>query len=209
MSKKQVIEPKEALDRLLEGNRRFVEGAHTHTERTAADYRSTLLAGQEPFAAVLACADSRTPPEHIFDAGLGELFVCRNAGNLLNLSTLGSMEFAVTHAGCPLAMVMGHSSCGALTAAVAAAKAPEEYLSHNIDEIVRRLWPSVLATKPETNDESKWVDDAAKKNVLRMYEEMLRQSPIIDARVKSGEMGVVGAWYDLSTGYVEVLKTTL
>lgn len=114
-SPKQQLTGKQALGRLLEGNKRFVAGTPHHPDHIT-DIRRGLVNGQEPLAAVLTCADSRVPPVDVFDQGLGDLFVVRVAGNLINDHILGSIEYAVSHLHTPLVMVMGHSSCGAVTA---------------------------------------------------------------------------------------------
>lgn len=209
MSKPATKAPQEALELLLEGNRRFLEGRMTHVNRVTADHREDLVDGQEPFAAVIGCADSRKPLEHIFDAGLGELFVCRNAGNLVDEVSLGSVEYAAAHTGCPLVVVLGHNNCGALGAAVTAAGDPDFHESPSIDEIIRRLLPAVLWARENEPDESKLVDTAAKKNVANGCRHIFERSPLLRKRVREGNLAVVGAWYDLGAGGVEVLMSTL
>jgi len=200
------MDPKEAIDKLLEGNERFVQGQLSHFERIGDDRRKELTTGQAPFAGVLTCADSRTPPEHIFDAGLGELFVCRNAGNLIDQATLGSLEYAVAHTGCPVVAVMGHNKCGAVGAAVAKARNPAMYETHNVDDIVMRLMPAVIATSLQAGvGDEEWVDAAAKRNVMDTCRKVVNQSSLLTRKVKEGQAAVVGLWYTLETGKVSVL----
>ncbi len=200
------MDPKEAIEKLFEGNERFVQDQLSHVQRTGDERRKELTGGQAPFAAVLACADSRTPPEHIFDAGLGELFVCRNAGNLIDQATLGSFEYAVAHTGCPVVAVMGHNKCGALGAAVAKAKNPALYETHNVDDIVMRLIPSVIATSLQAGmGDEEWIDAAAKRNVMDTCRKIVNQSALIAHKAKAGEAAVIGLWYNLGTGKVHTL----
>jgi carbonic anhydrase len=197
--------PREAKEKLIAGNRRYTENSLTSPQRMGEDRRRELTGGQSPFAAILCCADSRVPPEHIFDAALGELFVCRNAGNLIDEATLGSIEYAVAHTGCPLVCVMGHNSCGAVGAAVAAAKDPSLHETPNVDDIVRRLLPAVIATQKEGQSHTEWVNAAAVRNVKDSCGHTLQRSPLIEGKVDRGECAVVGAWYDLASGKVELL----
>lgn len=206
MTNTPTMDPKEALDKLLQGNERFVQGQSSHVQNIGEERREELTAGQSPFAAVLACADSRTPPEHIFDAGLGELFVCRNAGNLIDQATLGSFEYAVAHTGCPLVAVMGHNKCGAVGAAVAKAKNPAYYETHNVDDIVMRLMPAVIATSLQAGmGDGEWVDAAAKRNVMDTCRKIVNQSQLIAGKLQEGTVAVVGLWYDLGSGKTSLL----
>ncbi|MBU1626504.1 carbonic anhydrase [bacterium] len=204
-----MIEPKfsydKALEYLIAGNERFQKNELTHVKRIDGDTRNALIMGQSPIATILTCSDSRVPPQHIFDSGLGELFICRNAGNILGVITLGSIEYAVEFTFCPLIMVMGHNRCGAVTSASKVVKDPELSKSHNIDEIVRRLIPALLSTKDKAHDEENWIALAAKKNVENTCFNILKQSKIIHEKIKAGIVGVVGAWYDLESGKVEIL----
>jgi len=197
------MSPTDALNRLKEGNQRFSTNALSHTQRIDDARRQELTGGQAPYAAVLTCADSRTSPSHIFDGALGELFVCRNAGNLIDEVTLGSIEYAAAHTGCPLLCVLGHNKCGAVGAAVAAAKDPAAYETHNVDDIVRRLLPAVLATRGVSEDDGVWTDEAAKKNVQMVCEHVKQRSPLLRDLMDKGDFKVVGGFYDLGSGQVE------
>jgi len=196
---------KNALDILISGNERYQRNELTHITRIDDDTRNALKMGQSPIGTILTCSDSRVPPQHIFDSGLGELFICRNAGNILDVVTLGSIEYAVEFTGCPLIMVMGHNRCGAVSAALKVVKDPDISKSHNIDEIVRRLLPSVLSTREITENEEAWIDLAAKKNVENTCLNILKQSKIIREKIENNSLAVVGTWYELETGRVEIL----
>jgi len=189
----------------MEGNRRFYSDSLTHTWRVNTERRENLLAGQSPFAAVLGCADSRTPPEHIFDAGLGEVFVVRNAGNLVDPISVGSLEYAVEHTGCPLVCVMGHRHCGAMNATVAAARTPVSSGSPHVDVIIERAMPAVIAARQDRADNPEWADAASLMNVALGCREILRISGIIAKAVGSGSVGLAGLLYDVGTGRLEVI----
>jgi carbonic anhydrase len=206
MPKEPSLLPSDALKKLMEGNARFVAGAMSHDDRINDSLRKELSGGQAPFASILTCSDSRTSPAHLFDAGLGELFICRNAGNLLTDVDLGSFEYAAAHTGCPLLMVLGHSSCGAVGAAVASFQNPGRSESPHIDAIVRRILPSVIDARPEGGDTSGWVDAAAKQNVIAVCRQVTQRSDLLKDRIDAGRYRVVGAWYDLASGEVSIIE---
>lgn len=205
MSHGPSLPPQEALERLLEGNARYASGATTHAARLTAERRRELTGGQAPFASVLTCADSRTPPEHVFDAALGEIFVCRNAGNVLDDVVLGSFEYAAAHLGCPLLVVLGHDRCGAVGAAVSMVKDPAAHESPFVDEIARRLMPAVIATREGQRDDAAWTDAAARRNVTDVCRQVGQRSGLLRDRIARGHYRVVGAFYDLASGRVELL----
>jgi carbonic anhydrase len=188
----------EALARLKTGNTRFASGELTHP-RQSVERREALTAGQRPFAVVLACADSRTPPEVLFDQGLGDLFVVRVAGNVLNDDAIGSIEYAVTHLGAQLIVVLGHDQCGAVTAArdtiAAKAKAPG-----HIQSIVNAIRPAVKSTLGES------LDATIRANELDVTRALRSSAPILKEKVKAGTLTVVPANYDLKSGRVEFLE---
>ena len=196
-----------ALEILIAGNERYQKNEMTHITKINEEKRKELISDQNPFATILSCSDSRVSPEHIFDAAPGDLFVCRNAGNLLEPGIIGSMEYAVAHTGCPLIMVMGHSNCGAVNAAVNAFLNPDISESPNIDAIIRRMLPSVISIKNEKTDKKTWIYDAAKKNTENTCLNILKQSTIILNKVKEDSAALVGAMYDLETGKVEIILT--
>ena len=187
------------LEKLLEGNQRFVAGTMEHPNNSE-EARKGLLSGQEPYAVVLACADSRLPPVDIFDQGLGDLFVIRVAGNLLNDHVLGRIEYAVSHLHTPLVMVMGHTYCGAITAVAKGLKLTGHMAS---------LSPKIdIALKRANKLEGDLVDNAAKELALLTAASIARSEPIIGDLVKEGKVLVVASYYDLDSVKVSVLSSS-
>ena len=199
------MQPAEALRRLREGNQRFVLGKLTHASRVTPDYRTELLKGQEPFASILTCADSRVAVDHIFDVGLGEIFACQNAGNVLDDVTLGSIEYAAAHTGCPLLCVLGHTHCGAVKATIGVAHQPDAYESPNIDAIIRRMLPAVLQTRTEGGSDDAWARRAERRHVLNSCAQITQRSTLLAERIAWGHFKIIGGLYDLATGEVEFL----
>lgn len=185
-----------ALAQLKQGNARFSGNALTHPDQSAAR-RTEVAQGQHPFAVILTCADSRLSPEIIFDQGLGDLFVIRNAGNLLDDVVLGSIEYAVEHLHVPLVIVLGHSKCGAVSAAVAGGEAPG-----HIKSIVAALSPAVNMGQKKPGDA---VDNTVRIAAKLSAAALAVNEPIIGELVKAGKVKVVAARYDLATGQVEFL----
>lgn len=195
------ITPHEALDLLKDGNRRFLSDA-PYTPVMDRVHRLHLAAAQRPFAAYLSCSDSRVPPELLFERGLGELFIVRNAGNTLCATALGSLEFAVTQLQVPLIVVMGHEACGAVRAAVSVARGETAY-SGNVGKVLQSLLPAVLEADP-------WAEDlcnaAALCNVRRVVKELREEaSPALLEPQAAGRLMVVGAYYHLDSGRVDFL----
>jgi carbonic anhydrase len=190
------LTPDEALRKLMAGNARYVQNAASRPEQTP-ERRSQLTVGQHPFAVILGCSDSRVPPELVFDQGLGDLFVVRVAGNVLDDQGLGSMEYAVEHLHAPLIVVLGHSSCGAVKAAVSGEPAPG-----HIGAIVHALKPAVASTRGRPCDP---VANAVNANIQRVVGQLKAAKPILAERIRAGTLKVVGGRYDLSTGTVELL----
>jgi carbonic anhydrase len=190
------VAPDAALARLLAGNQRFVAGTATHPHQSAA-HRASLAEGQKPFAIVLTCADSRVAPELYFDQGLGDLFVLRNAGNVLDDHIVGSIEYAVEHLHVGLIVVVGHSKCGAVSAAVAGGHAPG-----HIHTIVDSIKPAVDAVKGQPGDPA---DLTVRAHARRVAEILGRLEPIVGAAVKAGHVKVVASRYELATGRIELL----
>ena len=187
----------EALQRLLAGNARYVAGTAIHPGQTL-ERRATLTKGQAPFAIVLACADSRVAPELFFDQGLGDLFVLRNAGNVLDDHTLGSMEYAVEHLHTRLIVVVGHEKCGAVSAAAAGGEAPG-----HLHSVMDALEPAIEEARKQPGD---LVENAVRANALRMAEILSHVEPILKPAAHDGRLTIVAARYDLTTGRVEILK---
>lgn len=184
-----------ALARLTEGNKRFVAGTATHPAQTAAR-RAETAQGQHPIAVVLTCADSRLSPEIIFDQGIGDLFVVRNAGNLADDHVLGSIEYAVEHLHVPLVIVLGHSKCGAVGAAVGGGEAPG-----HIKSIVASLAPAVgLGTKKPGDP----VENTVRVNAKLTAAAVAQAEPIISEFAKGGKVKVLAARYDIASGQVEI-----
>jgi carbonic anhydrase len=181
---------------LAAGNQRFVAGKCTHPNQNAAR-RAELAKAQHPMAAVLACSDSRVPPEIIFDRGMGDLFVIRVAGNTADDVALGSMEYAVEHLHTKVLMVLGHERCGAVSAAVAGGEAPG-----HIRSLVEALLPAVRAAKGRPGDT---IDNAVHINVEQVVAKVRASQPILAEAVKAGHVKLVGAYYDLDTGKVTIL----
>ncbi len=181
----------DALNKLIEGNKRYI--TDEECVGTTAELRLKLASGQQPFAIVLSCADSRVIPESIFDADAGEIFVIRVAGNVANTSTIASIEYAVAHIGCKLIMVLGHDSCGAVTAAVAGGDN-----GHNLNHLLCHITPSIH------NGESKEVNDVVKRNALTTAGNLKERSQIISDATSNG-LKIVGAYYDFKSGLVNVL----
>ena len=192
------VSPAEALARLKTGNQHFVANKLEHPRQTATR-RTELATSQHPFAVVLACADSRTSPELVFDQGLGDVFVVRVAGNVLNDETVGSIEYAVEHLGTQLIVVLGHERCGAVKAARETIAAKAEAPGH-IQSLVKAIAPAVEATAGED------AEATAKANELNVAKELRESAPILKELVEKGTVSVVAAHYDLDTGAVEFLK---
>jgi len=187
-----------ALEKLAEGNRRYVGGRALHPRQDEVR-RAEVAAGQKPFAVVVGCSDSRTPPEILFDQGLGDLFVTRLAGNVADDAALGSIEFAVAKLGARVVVVLGHEKCGAVTAAVDTVNTgsvPPAHLASFVDAIR----PAAESVKGQPGDP---VDNAVRANVKGIVEKLKASNPVLAPLVQSGELEIVGARYDLDSGKVE------
>ncbi len=184
----------ESLDRLKAGNERFVKD-HLDGKLQDSSRRESLVSGQEPYAIILSCADSRVVPELAFDAGLGELFVVRVAGNIANSSSIASMEYAVAHCGSKLIVVLGHQSCGAVTAAVNGGDN-----GYNLNHLLSHITPAIAAS-----DKGATVNDVVKKNAEMTAKELCNRSSIISTAVNKGDVKIVPAYYNLDSGRVDFL----
>jgi carbonic anhydrase len=199
-----------ALERLLEGNRRFAAGIRGGDGLTTLARRAAAVAGQEPFAIVLGCSDSRVPAELVFDQGVGDLFVIRVAGNIVAPSQVGSVEFAAERFGTRLAVVLGHSQCGAVLATVEELLRPGELQSRNLRSIVDRIRPSVeglLAANPGRDPES-LVHEAVRANVRASADHLRHGSEILERLTEREGFLVLGAEYSLESGTVDVFDGT-
>jgi carbonic anhydrase len=200
-----MISADEALERLRQGNRRFVSEVRSHENLTTEARRSELASGQEPFAIILGCSDSRVPAEIVFDQGLGDLFVIRVAGNIVAPSQIGSVEFAAERAGARLVVVLGHTKCGAILATLEALKQPGGNHSRNLRSIVDRISPSVealLSTELRHNPDE-LVRQAVRANVRASANQLRHGSDIVEDLIQNDGLRVVGAEYSLETGLVE------
>lgn len=187
----------EARKLLVEGNGRFVAGVTQHP-RQSPGRRAELSASQHPVAVVLGCADSRTGPEILFDQGLGDLFVVREAGNVVDDHTLGSIEYAVEHLHTPLIVVLGHERCGAIAAARDTVAAHAHAEGH-IESLVAAIRPAVAATAGQD------AEATCKANVRNVVKALRSSEPILRHTTEAGGVDVVGAYYDLDTGIVTFL----
>ena len=200
-----MISAREALERLREGNRRFASDVRSHDTRASETRRNELTAGQEPFAIILGCSDSRVPAEIVFDQGLGDLFVIRVAGNIVASSQVGSVEFAAARFGTRLVVVLGHSGCGAVLATVEELRQPTANQSRNLRSIVDRIRPSVealLATGLRHDGEA-LVRHAVRANIRVSASHLRHGSEILEQLIQKEALLVVGAEYSLETGVVE------
>jgi|GEM_PF-430484 len=191
------ISADDAWDILMEGNARFVSGdvaAKNFPER-----RAELVSGQSPFVTVVTCSDSRVPPELIFDQGLGDIFVIRVAGNVMDPVVLGSVEYGVEHLHTPLLVILGHSSCGAVTAAT------QGGAEGNIESIMTEIEPAVEVARETNLTGSDLVEDAIDENVDLVIKNVLDRSSITKELVEDGKLVILGAKYSLETGEVAVL----
>ena len=187
---------KEALDKLLEGNARFVDGnlKHPHTDNTR---RDALQGSQHPHAVILSCADSRVVPELIFDQGLGDLFVIRVAGNIAKDKVLGSIEYAVKFLGVKLIIVLGHENCGAVSASLG-----DEDPGGHIGKIIEKIKPAVYMAKRMEGDH---LTNTIQVNAQLVSEEIKDAKPIINQAVKFEGVEVLPAYYELSSGKVKLI----
>lgn len=186
----------QALQKLREGNERFVTSKLSHPNQSA-ERRTEVSKGQKPFAVIVGCSDSRIPPEIVFDQGVGDLFVIRVAGNIVDDVALGSIEYAVDHLGTKLVVVLGHGKCGAVTAATQGGEA-----HGHIGSILTAIAPAVEKAKGLAGD---FVDNAIRANVDLVAGQIKAAAPILNAAVKAGTIRVVGAYYHIDSGKIDLL----
>jgi carbonic anhydrase len=201
IAKEKGLTGRQVWQRLMEGNMRFVQGLFQG--RNLLDLRRTLAQGQEPEAAVLCCSDSRVPAEIIFDQSLGDLFVVRTAGLVLDPTSIGSLEYAVAHLHVPLLVIKGHESCGAVTAAVEHPDADEG----QIKTIIAQISPAVAQAR-QAGNQGKDLIEATTDLHLKALEETLLASPVIREAVDAGRLELVVAKYFLHAGQVQPLTST-
>jgi carbonic anhydrase len=195
-----VLSPDASLKRLMEGNARYVSGVSRRHDFK--HEREALVGGQNPFAAVLSCADSRIAPEYAFDSGRGDLFVCRVAGNFANDETIASMEYAVAVLGTPLMLVLGHDRCGAVDATIKSLK-DDKPLPGHIPSLVAAIAPAVKASSQQSGDA---LANATRQNVIDNVSALKSATPILSAAVEQNKLKIVGGIYRLNTGRVDLLS---
>ena len=195
-----VTTPDDALSRLLAGNQRYMQGSPIHPNQSA-ERQAVVAQGQHPWAAILGCIDSRVPPELVFDQGLGDMFVARTAGQVIDNAVLGSLEFAVEE-GVKLLMVLGHQSCGAVKATINTIQ-NGGHPEGQIAALVKAITPAVIQAESQTGD---LLDNSIKANVALEMQYLTSSSDIISGAVKQGAINLVGAEYNLQTGAVNLLS---
>lgn len=197
-----MLSPEEALSELKRGNERFVKDSPIFPHVNARRRRETTINGQKPFATILTCSDSRTPPEYIFDRGIGDLFVIRVAGNICGGAALGSIELGVEHIGSRLVIVLGHRNCGVITMAVenSPVGAPVEEITARI----RAAEKSALAKNPGLS-RGELIEATTKENAFNSIADMLKGSRIVREKVRAEEIALLAAYYDIESGEVEWL----
>jgi carbonic anhydrase len=195
-----VLTPSASLDRLLKGNARYVAGvALRHDFKHE---REALAGGQNPYAAILSCADSRIAPEYAFDSARGDLFVCRVAGNFASDETVASLEYAVAELGTPLIVVLGHDSCGAVSATIKSLKDGTTLPGH-LPSLVSAIAPAVKAVSQQAGDS---LGNAIRQNVIDNVAKLSSATPILSAAVEQGKLKVAGGIYRLRDGRVEMVS---
>jgi carbonic anhydrase len=192
------LSPQMALERLVEGNRRYAAGESDHAHRDSAQ-RAAVANEQHPFAIIVSCADSRVPPEILFDQGLGDLFVVRVAGHVVDPVVLGSVEFAAQNLGVPLVVVLGHQRCGAVKAAIAG-----EHPDGHMDALMRRIHPAIKAASHQEGD---LLDNAVNANIVQSVRQLMHSDLILRRVATDNQLMVVGARYNLDDGMVALLPT--
>ena len=194
-----VLTPAASLERLRQGNARYVAGVSLHHDFK--HEREALVGGQNPYAAILSCADSRIAPEYAFDSGRGDLFVCRVAGNFANAESIASLEYAVAELGTPLILVLGHDACGAVSATIKSLK-DNTTLPGHLPSLVEGIAPAVKAVSGQAGDT---LANAIRQNVIDNVAKLSSATPILSAAVEQGKLKVVGGIYRLGDGRVELV----
>ena len=191
----------ESLQKLMDGNKRFITG--TLAQKDLGDVkRKELAKGQNPFAVVLTCSDSRVPPELLFDQGLGDIFVVRVAGNVVDPIALGSIEYAAEHLGSPLLLILGHSKCGAVKATLEAKGKPEG----NIGAILKKIMPAADAARKKGGTPDEILETAIKENTKNVYADVVKNSKIIPHLMQEGKFTIAAGEYDITTGKIEMIE---
>ena len=192
--------PDQALELLKQGNRHYLDGSSIRPHLTGPEQRSALAHGQQPFCVLVGCSDSRVPPELLFNRGLGELFIVRNAGNCVDLAAMGSIEYAVAMLGAPLIIVLGHERCGAVAAAVDVVENDTIYPG-SIGQMIEPIIPAVLRARRDGDDDL--LDRSMRANVQRIVERLRTTEQMLIEPQREGRLRIIGARYDLDDGTVE------
>ena len=192
------LTPDQALQLLRDGNERFMTDAPFRNQQ-GRERRVQIARGQSPFCVLVGCSDSRVPPELLFGRGLGELFIVRNAGNTIDIAALGSVEYGVGVLGCPLVVVLGHESCGAVAAAVDVVEKNATFPGV-IGEMVQPIIPAVLSVRGQPGD---LLDNAVRANARRVASRLKTQSPVLQEALRTNKVKIVSARYSLSNGDVD------
>lgn len=190
------VSPDEAIDMLMRGNERFTKGRSINLNRNLIRL-ATVAKGQKPFAAILGCADSRVPAEIVFDQGLGDLFVCRIAGNVATAEEIGSLEFGTLVLGAKVIVVLGHERCGAVDATIKGAQVPGQIAS-----LLDAIRPSIARADGQSGDQ---LENTAKANVL-LQADRLKESPVLSKLIDEGKLKIIGGYYDLDSGKVTTVS---
>jgi carbonic anhydrase len=193
------MSPDAALDLLKEGNLRFLRGDPVRPQLTGPERRAALAKAQRPFCVLVGCSDSRVSPELLFGRGLGDLFIVRNAGNVVDLAAMGSIEYGVAVLGAPLVVVLGHERCGAVQAAVDVVENDATFPG-SIGQMIEPIIPAVLRARRD--GEADLVERSVKHNVSRVVDRLRTTEQMLMAPQRQGRLKIVGAYYDLDTGSV-------
>ncbi|WP_237481295.1 carbonic anhydrase [Lichenibacterium dinghuense] len=199
----QRVTPDEALALLKEGNRHFVSGGAPRPQLLGAERRAALAQEQRPFCVLVGCSDSRVSPELLFGRGLGDLFIVRNAGNVVDLAAMGSIEYGVAVLGAPLVVVLGHERCGAVGAAVSVVEQCTEYPG-SIGQMIEPILPAVIRAKQEGDHDL--LDRSVRHNVRRIVDRLRNTEQMLQEPLRDGRLKIVGARYDLDDGVVEFFE---
>lgn len=191
----------DALQKLMDGNKRYAAGALAKKD-LGTDKRKQLTKGQKPFAIIITCSDSRVPPELLFDQGLGDIFVVRVAGNVVDPIALGSIEYGAEHLNSPLLFILGHTKCGAVQATLEAKGKPEG----NIGAIVKKIQPAAAAAKKKGGSHDEIFEAAIRENMKNVYKDVMANSTIIPHLVHEGKLKIVAGEYNIETGKVEMME---
>lgn len=200
-----MIPPQEGIERLRSGNLRYASGNLDLEKQDAEMRRRELVDGQEPFAVILGCSDSRVPVETIFDQGLGDLFVIRVAGNVAENTQIGSIEYGVEMLGVRLVVVLGHSGCGAVEATLEEMQHPSGNLSPGLQVIISSIRPAVEGIPKDKSSNAAYLENAVHANVNHTVDRLHKKSTIVRQKVQQDQVKVVGAVYSLETGKVKFI----